>query len=127
MTGHRRRVASGQHGRLDPIAQATGRPKRMGEPARLQCALRTFGLGAYVRAPARPDAVGVDDDHAVGAPHEPHELTLGAPLPTTQTRADRCMLHAPVDGGSASAAGAAGASASGGGSARAASHSWAAV
>jgi hypothetical protein len=127
MAGHRRRVDSGQHGRLDSIAQATGRPKRMGEPARLQCALRALGLGAHVRAAARTGAGGIDDDAAVGTPHEPYEFALGAPLPTTQARARRYMLHAPVAGGSASTAGAAGASASGAGSARAASHSWAAV
>jgi hypothetical protein len=127
MTGHRRRVASGQHGRLDTIVQATGRPERMGEPARLQCALRTLGLGADVGAAARPDTFGVHDDHPIGAPHEPHKLALGAPLPTSQTRAGRYMLHVPVDGGSASTAGVAGASASAGGSARAASHSCAAA
>jgi hypothetical protein len=124
MVGCPRRTALGQRGRLQSLAQPTRRPERLRQTSGLQRTLRAAGFNAHVRAPTRLAASGVDDDDAVGATRQPHELALCAPLPTPQARAVGHMLHVPVDGGATSSpADTADAGASGAGSARAASHS----
>ena len=116
--------ASGQHGGFERLARPTRRSERLRQTSGLQRALRAAALGAHVRAPARPAAPGVDDDDAVRATRQPHELALRASPPTPQARTVGHMLHLPVGGGSTSSlVDTAGAAASGAGSARAASHS----
>jgi hypothetical protein len=127
MARHRRQASPGQHRRLQSLAQPARRPEGVGESTRLQRTLHARGLPTHVRAPTRPPPRDVCHDHAVGVAHEPDELVLRTASSAPQTRAGRDMLHAPVDGGSASDADGAGASVPAAGSVRAASHSSAAA
>jgi hypothetical protein len=125
MPRHRRRASPGQHVRLQSLAQPARRPEGVGKPTRLQRTLHALGFPTHVRPPTRPPPRDVRHDHAVGVAHEPDELVLRTASSAPQARAGRDMLHAPVDGGSASDAD--GASAPAAGSLRAASHSSAAA
>jgi hypothetical protein len=128
MAGHGRRLACGQHDRLQSVRQPARRPERVREPSGLQRSFHALALRTHVGATPGSVPAGVDSDDAPGPAHQADELTLGAAVPTTQARASRDMPHVPVDGGSASGgAASAGASATGAGSARTASHSSAAA
>ena len=83
--------------------QTTAATQRLREPTALQRTLQTRHLDAHVRAAPRRAAGGVARDHAIGVANQPHQLALGAALPTAHARADRDMLHASPGGRSPSA------------------------
>jgi len=89
---------------LELDVQTTAAPQRLREPTALQRTLQTRHLDAHVRSASRRATGGVAHDHAVSAPNQPHQLALGAALPTTCARADRDMLHASAGGCSPSVA-----------------------
>jgi hypothetical protein len=89
---------------LELRVQTTAAAQRLRESTALQRTLQTRHLGAHVRPAPDCAARGVAGDDAVGAPHQPHQLALGAALTTAHARADRDMLHASAGGCSPSAA-----------------------
>src|SRR5215470_1466267 len=65
---------------LELRVQTTAAAQRLGESTALQRTLQTRHLDAHVRPAPDRAACGVADDDAVGAPHQPYQLTLGAAL-----------------------------------------------